>query len=141
MGLMDKVGYFANPFEHVKKLVDEWNPSKCKTEKAFENSLIEFLQENLEGKDVVKQYGIGRSKVDIGVDKKVFIELKKDLDTTAKLQRLLGQMDLYSKDLDNLLVVVCGKTDKNIEKSLREKVKDMDNSDLMGFQCSCIIKK
>jgi very-short-patch-repair endonuclease len=63
---------------HVEGLTKEWKPKGCETEKHFEKSLYNYLERRLEGKKITKQHGVGRSKADIAVEKKVFIELKKD---------------------------------------------------------------
>ena len=46
----------------VIKLIDDWRPRKCETEKNFERSLHKHLEKNLEKSDVIKQYAAGRVK-------------------------------------------------------------------------------
>ena len=79
----------------VTKLVEAWEPGTLKNEKQYENSLYDFLIENLEGIEVIKQYGKGRMRADLIVNNNVIIELKNNLDATTKYQRLIGQLSDY----------------------------------------------
>ncbi|GAH19881.1 unnamed protein product, partial [marine sediment metagenome] len=89
MGILSKIGFNLNPVGTVMDIINKWKPGKCKTEKDYEKSLYNFLEKQLPDIEIVKQFGIGRTKVDIAVARKVFIEIKYNLNSTSKLQRLL----------------------------------------------------
>lgn len=112
--------YWFDPAGNVRKLIEEWRPRRCTTEKDYERSLVRYLQANLEGKDVVPQYASGRVRGDIVVDEQILIEIKTKLDSTAKLQKLLGQIELYEREWKKqVIVVICGETDPNLAKQIR----------------------
>ena len=142
MGILDKFSFEWDSIGHVEGLVKEWRPRGCESEKDYEKSLYKYLEKKLEGKEITKQHGVGRSKVDIAVGKKVFVELKKDLKNTGQLQRLIGQLELYSKDLSNLIIILCGEVDKNLLNQLKDKVKSYDSGRLFigGFDCRILEK-
>lgn len=136
MGILDDISFGWDSIGHVEGLVKDWKPQGCGSEKDYENSLYTYLEKKLEGKGITKQHGVGRSKVDIAVGKKVFIELKKDLKNTGQLQRLIGQLELYSKDISNLIIILCGEVDKNLLKQLKDKVKTYGGGFFSGdFDC------
>lgn len=142
MGLLKSFQFHAwNPLGTTAKLVEEWKPKNCRTEKECEKSLAEFLREKLEDIQVIHQAGSGRIRADLEVGGKVMIELKQDLDTTAKLQRLKGQIEDYVNTGKSILIVITGKMDKELERDLRKFVES--KSDLPSFddRISLIIKK
>jgi len=143
VGLLTKLNFTLNPLATVVEVVEEWKPRKCTTEKDYEKSLHRFLQEGLEGIDVIPQFGSGRVKGDLVVGKRVLIEVKKDLDSTAKLQRLIGQLDLYSSEWrDHVIIVLCGRHDDNLVRQLQERVKKYSpGSFLVGSPEARLIKK
>src|SRR5262245_25669115 len=97
MGLWHRLGYFLDYIRYIAALIDEWNPSGCTSEKDCENSLFSFLHESLFDKQIVRQYGRGRARVDLMVDDKVMIEIKFNLTSTSEYQRLVGQMVEYAE--------------------------------------------
>jgi hypothetical protein len=115
------LSYWLDPLGNVCKLIEEWRPRKCTTEKDYERSLVRYLQAKLEGKDVVPQYASGRVRGDIVVDKQILIEIKAKLDSTGKLQKVLGQIEVYGREWKRpVIVVICGETDPNLAKQLRD---------------------
>ena len=142
MGILNDLSFGWDSIGHVEKLVKEWKPRGCGTEKDYEKSLYNHLEKDMPGK-ITMQYGMGRSKVDIAVGKKVFIELKKDMKNTNQLQRLIGQIEIYSKDLNNIIIVLCGEVDKNLLKQLTDQTKDYKGSIMLfdkGFDCRIMEK-
>ncbi len=117
------MGFWWDPRGKIKELVETWEPKQCKTEKEFERSLASFLESQLKGKEVVKQYAVGRIRGDIVIDGKILVEIKTNLDSTGKLQRLLGQIELYKEDWKkSVLLVLCGAHDTNLIKKLKDAV-------------------
>lgn len=110
----------ASP-KQVLKLIESWRPRRCKTEKDFERSLFKHLGKNLSKSEVVKQYGAGRVRGDIVVDGRILIEIKNNLDSTSKLQRLFGQLEIYASDWKrDVVLVLCGEHDGHLLSQLKK---------------------
>ncbi len=110
----------------VTKLIDAWHPRGCKTEKDLERSLQKHLQKNLPSSDVIAQYASGRVKGDIAVDGEVLIEIKDNLKSTAQLQRLLGQLELYnSLWKGKVIVLICGNSQQDLVNVLNKKIEEL----------------
>src|SRR5712664_87856 len=111
--------YSFNPVRTVQELIEEWKPGNLALEKNYEKSLLEFLRSKLRHVKITRQYGAARIKCDVAVGKDALIELKTNLTTTAKLQRLLGQVQLYKKELDTpIIILLLGRTDDDLFKTL-----------------------
>ena len=108
----------------VESLIERWQPENCRTEKDYENSLYEFLHQELPNIQITKQFAKGRVRADILVSDNVVLELKNNLDSTAKYQRLLGQLAELKEWKGTIIVLLCGNTDPNLTKALRQHVKD-----------------
>jgi predicted nucleic acid-binding protein len=110
----------------VTKLIDAWHPRGCKSEKDLERSLQRHLQKHLESSDVIPQYASGRVKGDIVVDSEILIEIKDSLKSTAQLQRLLGQLELYNTLWKGkVIVLICGDSQRDLVKALNKKIEDL----------------
>lgn len=110
----------------VMKLIDAWHPRGCKTEKDLERSLQKHLQKNLPSSDVIAQYASGRVKGDIAVDGEVLIEIKDGLRSTAQLQRLLGQLELYnSLWKGKVIVLISGNSQQDLVNALNKKIEEL----------------
>lgn len=114
------VTLFDDIFDEVGKVIKSWKPRGCKTEKDYEKRLIQKLEKELPKRNIQKQIGSGRQRVDIVVDDKLAIEIKKDLDSTGAYHRLIGQLDQYLKKWSEVFVVLCGETDRDMHKSLQK---------------------
>jgi len=107
----------------VLKLIDDWHPRGCKTEKDLERSLHRHLEKNLPSSEIIMQYASGRVKGDIGVDGQILIEIKDSLKSTSQLQRLMGQLDLYNGLWKGkVIVVVCGDSQRDLVNAVTKKV-------------------
>ena len=126
------LAYARNPTKKVTRLVKSWKPRKCTTEKHFQKSLDSYLAEELPDLKIVMESGSSRIRADIEIEKDVIIELKVDLNTTAKLQRLLGQIQLYKKEFDgrDIILVLAGKADRNMFEDLEEAI---DSDDIVSL--------
>jgi hypothetical protein len=105
-------------------VIDEirsWKPRGCSTELQYRNSLHKKLEDSFPRTPPVKEYGYGRVRADIAFERKIGIELKLDLNSTTKLQRLKGQLDDYAKTFGTSVVVLVGKTDRSLLKDLNAK--------------------
>ena len=111
-------GFTLDPFGTVLEVIKAWRPTNCKTEKDFEKSLLKELHNTLKNQKSQPQYGSGRQRVDIVVQKKVPIEIKMNLKSTTSLQRTIGQLEQYLEDWQRLFLVLCGDIDPDLLKSL-----------------------
>jgi len=121
-------------------LIKRWRPRRCQTEKDYEKSLYQFLHKELDGIQITKQFGKGRIRADLMVGEKVIVEIKNNLDTPAKYQRLIGQLNDY-KDWDkSVVIILTGKTDPNLRKQLDRFVAEM-NCELADLSDSVTLVK
>jgi len=125
---------FGSTFSLVLNLVQEWNPGRRYSgESGFRDDLLKFLRNNLNRPDdlfgLSEEHSIrkesGRHLADIAVNGQIGIELKYNLNTKAKTDRLFGQIDDYLKGYDRLIIVLCGKTNEEHLDYLKEKVRKM----------------
>jgi hypothetical protein len=120
------LGYKFDPHGKIAKIVKLWEPKNCKTEKDYEQSLLSELRKNLKGIKVQSQYGAGSQIVDIVVDDKIPIELKKDLLKTSSLHITIGQIEQYLRKWETVFLILCGSTSPDIMQSLKEYAKDKE---------------
>lgn len=113
--------------EMIASLIRNWRPSDYKSEKKYEMSLYNFLHDNLSELQVTRQFANGRLRADIAVEGEVIIEIKYNLDTTAKYHRLLGQITDYEDWAGSMFIILCGTTDRNLMKELSRHI-DKKNS-------------
>ncbi len=119
MGLLDKLKFRAwDSVGVVVSMLDKWNPRGCKSEKDFENSLYKFLHEEMKEFQITKQYAKGRIRADIVIADKVIVELKYNLDSTSKYQRLIGQIAEYKGWNGPIVILLTGETEPNLSKQL-----------------------
>ncbi len=116
------IRYARNPATVVGELIESWTPMEdFKLESEYEKSLHTFLKKQLPWVKITKQYGSGRVKCDIAVGRDVMIELKTDFKSTQKLQRLIGQLELYKKEWDkHVIVVLAGQTEEDLLHDLSD---------------------
>jgi len=124
MGIFDKIKFhMGDSVGFVTKKMESWEPKKCKTEKDYEKSLYQFLHDELGDLQVTKQYAKGRIRADLMIGDKVIIELKHNLDTTGKYQRLIGQISEYKEWDGRVIILLTGETDMNLRKQLDAFIK------------------
>lgn len=106
-------------------LIKNWEPRDCKTHKQYQNSLCQYLTQRLKKVKVIKEYGDGRLRGDIALDRKLMVEIKVNFDATAEFQRTVGQIEGYLENDWSVIVVVCGRRDKNLVSQLKKKYEDL----------------
>jgi hypothetical protein len=124
---------FGSIFPKVLDLVRGWTPKKkYSNESDYRDDLLNFLRENINRPDPLGLYGThsirkesGRHLADIGINGQIGIELKKDLDTKSKADRLWGQIDDYLKGYSKMIVVLCGDSNEEQFDYIKEKVRKM----------------
>ncbi len=121
-GLKRAVAFRWVPAGTVAELIQAWQPDGCQSHKDYQKSLCAFLAEALADVKVTMESGSSRVRADIEVGKAVIVELKVGFDSTAKLQQLLGQIELYKREFPGqaIITVFIGKTDRNIFQNFRE---------------------
>ena len=124
MGFLDKLKFQVwDSTGSIMTLLDKWKPKGCSTERDFEKSLYNFLHSELGDIQVTKQSARGRIRADLVIGDKVIVELKHNLDSTAKYQRLVGQLAEYKEWKGQIVVLLTGKTDPNLRKQLNNYLK------------------
>jgi hypothetical protein len=123
MGILDKLKWRLDSVKALASLFSKWRPRNCETEKDYENSLASFLHKELEDHQITPQYAKGRFHADLVIDDRLIIEIKYNLNTTAKYQRLLGQLAEYKEWPGQVVLLLVGKTDPNLRKQLTAYLK------------------
>jgi len=119
--LGQKVSSFWDDMDKVERLIRDWKPEGYRTKGDYEKSLSAWLREHLKEKEIVKKVAIGKMKVDLAIGGTIFIQIRKDLQNQGQLERLITQIDGYSKNLKNLILILCGEVDKNLVRQVRRK--------------------
>lgn len=122
------IRYVRNPVGVICDLIDEWSPGNISVEHELEKSLHYYLKKHLPWEKLTRQYGTGRVKCDIAVGKKVMLELKSGFRSTQKLQRLIGQLELYRNEwAQPIIVVLAGETDEDLLHDLHLHVRRLND--------------
>lgn len=117
------IRYAWNRLRTVTDLIEEWKPRDGEVESDYEKSLHDFLKRQLTFVKITRQYGAGRIKCDIAIGKDVMLELKMGIRSTSKLQRLLGQIDLYRREWNKpIVVVLLGESDEDLLHDLHRSL-------------------
>ncbi len=120
--------YAANPRRTVIELIEEWKPEPGRLESQYEKSLYDFLRSRLAFVKITRQYGAARVKCDLAVGKDVMIELKAGFRSTQKLQRLIGQIELYNREWRKpVIVVLLGESEQDLLHDLHRSLREYDN--------------
>lgn len=119
--LGQKVSSYWDDMDKIERLIRDWKPEGCRTKGDYERSLSRWLKEHLREKEIMRKVTIGKTKVDLAIGGTIFIQIRKDLQNQGKLERLVTQIDGYSKNLKNLILILCGEVDKNLVRQVRRK--------------------
>ena len=134
MGLIDKVKWLWDRVKVLTSLFSKWHPRNCKSEKDYENSLYSFLNKELEGHQITKQYAFGRFRADVVIDGRLIIEIKYNLNSTAKYRSLLGQLAEYKKWPGRIILLLVGKTDPNLKEQLTSHLEEEGLCDTSSYE-------
>ncbi|MCS3901774.1 hypothetical protein [Methanococcus voltae] len=124
-------GYYDKVYREIRN----WKPSKrYKSEKGYQEDLFKHLKKNLNngpftlGNTSVRMEA-GRNLCDIVVEKNIGIELKKDLTTKAKVDRLLGQVNRYLEEYqEGVIIVLVGNTSESKLEDLKYALRPLTTS-------------
>ncbi len=136
-------GIFDDLFEDSIQIIKSWKPKQnYSNENLYRNDLIEFLRNELNEGQSPFSFGQqrrisvtkedGRGLCDIGIDRTVGIELKKDIKSKSQVDRLAGQIMGFKKDYQYLIVVLVGRTNKDALEILKDNISDLSGSNA-GF--------
>lgn len=116
--------YASNAGNTVAELIEEWKPPSAHLESEYEKSLHQFLKSKLPFVKVTRQYGSSRVKCDLATGNEVIIELKAGFKSTNKLQRLLGQIELYRGEWEDrpIIVVLLGELEEDLLHDLHRNL-------------------
>src|SRR5437899_47253 len=127
-------------FESVMKLVKEWQPGALATELKYRDSLTTFLRERLGSAKIETEYRSMGTTTDIYVQQsglfgstELFIELKRNLQHKAQLDRLVGQIASLNPHKNAVIVVLCGETNPALVTRFKEQFKLDDFLDFRPF--------
>ena len=144
------INLLGNIFDKVYSLIQSWQPKKeYPTEEGYRDDLLQFLRENLNRSDwlgISHRYSIqkesGRCLADIGIDRRVGIELKRNLKSKAEADRLIGQVKGYLKEYEEgVIIVLCGRTDNDKLEYLRDLLSEYSEPTLLGGKLVEIVVK
>ena len=116
--------YASNAHRTVISLIEEWKPKPARLESEYEKSLHTFLKSRLPFVKITRQYGSARVKCDLATGTEVIIELKAGFRSTQKLQRLIGQVDLFRREWEKpIVVVLLGETEEDLLHDLHRSLR------------------
>lgn len=128
------MGFGDNLFNAVRNVIEDWKPEEAYTnENKYRDDLLSFLRENSTRASITKESG--RGLCDIAVDRRIGIELKKDLRKKAQIDRLIGQITEYKRDYEEIIVVLVGESYEDAIENLKDRLRDM-NKNVGGFGLS-----
>lgn len=123
---------FDSIFEDAIALIKKWTPKQSyKKEPEYRDDLLDFLRKQfnenpnpfaLQTTKLNLTKEDSRGLCDIGINRKVGIELKKDLKGKSQIDRLVGQVTNYKKDYQDIIIVLVGNTDKESLEQLKGRI-------------------
>lgn len=138
-------------FDDTIQIIMRWTPKqKYSNENQYRAELIDVLRKRLT--ENVNPFGPprrvnitkedGRGLCDIAIDRKIGIELKKDLKSKSQIDRLIGQITEYETYYRSLIILLVGNTDKNSLDEFKYRVKSHLNRNvgLMPYDQGPIIR-
>lgn len=139
---------FGDLYMDTNRIIENWNPKeKFSNENGYRDDLATFLIHKFN--DTKNPFGLpnrtsvtkesGRGLCDIAIDKKIGIELKKDLKSKSQIDRLMGQILEYKKDYRDIIIVLVGNSKENSIEELKAKVSDLNRQN-MGIMSQTMIK-
>lgn len=138
-------------FDNVVEAIKRWKPSADYTsEPKYRDDLQEYLLKALNRPDpmnLIKQSVIvrkeaGRGLCDLEVNRRIGIELKRNLKSKEMVDRLTGQINNYEREYSDIIIVLVGNTDTNHLQHLRTDIsRRRERINLMDPKRYAIIKK
>ena len=121
-------------FNRVLRIVKEWQPKKnYASEAGYRDDLLAFIKKELKResgwgfppeKHRIRKES-GRYFADIGIDKEIGIELKRNLNTRQRFYTLTGQIRGLLREYECVIAVLCGNTNEEIFDDLQVEAKEL----------------
>lgn len=125
---------------YLRSVIQQWRPVNCETEAdyqlALQNHLLGHFSED--GLVATREWGSGKSRIDIVVEDKYGIELKLDLLDEGETKRLIGQVNSMKKSLVGGLVVLCGQVQEEQLRRLEQEFREYDEQENLVFDVVAI---
>ena len=121
----------------VAKLLDHWHPENFADELKYQRSLVEFFRERIPTDcRVEREYRHEGTTVDLYLcwsgflsKGELFIEVKRNLNKKATLDRLVGQIETLTPGKRAIMVVLVGETNEALLGRLEERYKRLREVD------------
>ena len=125
---------FESLCDTVLGIVERWIPKKkYSKEIEYRDELMKFIRSELKRGQRGILFGIpeehsvqkeaGRAHADIEIDRKIGIELKRNLKGKTEMNRLSGQIIDYEEDYSCIIVVLCGEMTEETVDELEYRVR------------------
>ena len=131
-------GEDAEIYNRAISIIKAWKPGEHKNELGYRDELLSKLRQELNSnrnflsalgnREVLVKKEDGRGLCDIAIETYVGIEMKKDLNSKSKVDRLIGQVNNYKRSYKDVIVVLVGKTNPEALTYLKEQLEDIRNS-------------
>jgi len=120
---------FSGLVPNLVSLIEAWEPESLASELKFRDSLLHFIRENVPSDcQVEREYRHRGTTTDIFVrwsgllgNSEVFLEVKRNLNKKAILDRLIGQVETLEPGKRGIVVVLVGDTDQALLGRLKSK--------------------
>jgi hypothetical protein len=124
---------FSGLIEGLTKIVHQWHPGELPTELRYRDSLQAFLRDAIpKDCNVEKEYRHHGTTIDLYIhwsgllfNDRVFVEIKRNLNKKAELDRLIGQLETLRPGKATIMVVFVGRTDEALVGRLKEKYRQL----------------
>jgi ethanolamine utilization protein EutP (predicted NTPase) len=115
--------------ENVISLIKCWKPKKFQKEFKYKDDLSNYLSDELNKSsssilkpDISVKRTVGKGLCDIVVNRKIGIELRKDLATKEDVDLLCQQLNSYERGYEEVIVVLLGKSNPIALEQLKDDV-------------------
>ena len=127
---------FSGLIPNLIRLIGDWQPGGLASELKYRDSALQFIRNNVPSDcRVEREYRHNGTTTDIylkwnGVffNGEVFVEVKRDLNKKATLDRLVGQVESLEPGKRNIVIVLVGDTDEGLLRRLRAKYAAFENA-------------
>jgi len=113
-------------------MLRDWKPEPARLESEYEKSLHRFLKANPPFVKVTRQSGSARVECDLATGSDVMIELKIGFRSTQKLQRLIGQIDLFRREFKKpVVILLLGETEEDLLHDLHRSLQKYEDAEIV----------
>lgn len=122
-------------FRDTIDIINRWNPKESyPTEPKYRDDLMNYMRKCYSNnqspfspqKRISVRKEAGRGYCDIAVDRRIGVELKKDLSKKSQINRLIGQIVDYKREYDDIIIVLIGNTSLDALDGLNDSIEDLN---------------